>query len=401
MTVNRYFAIARSASVALLALLLALGLAATAQAGTRMYTGTYTIQAFGNDTTTGGTIKLQGDDFSGYPWHENCHVGPYHAKETITFPTTMGLNTLMFTLPKYGGQTAVHDTNADGIDDRALGCLPSQNNIGEPISASGSLQTTGSVMGVRTANDPRGIDLAVGVFKHFQLGGTLSLQSYGPYAFDVQYTNFSNDSATFRAGAGIGNFTWSEQEMTAMANPRGIVVVKEGPNQFGGTMQMLGSFFSNEGFYYKAHLSVAKYSWLFQYNGAGGATTVGGEIAGPGVTTTPNPIVTTLNGALYPSNVFGIHFSWTTGQVSLTAVQGPFPTVLARKGFDNRNATGLGEIQMVTPMLTRWVWLSGNYETASIGHLRLNFTPEPQEWLMLAAGVSMLGLLYRSSWRSR
>jgi hypothetical protein len=52
-------------------------------------------------------------------------------------------------------------------------------------------------------------------------------------------------------------------------------------------------------------------------------------------------------------------------------------------------------------MLTRWVWLSGNYETGSIGHIKLNFAPEPQEWLMLAAGVSILGLLYRSNRRSR
>lgn len=52
-------------------------------------------------------------------------------------------------------------------------------------------------------------------------------------------------------------------------------------------------------------------------------------------------------------------------------------------------------------MLTRWVRLSGNYEAGSIGHIKLNFAPEPQEWLMLAAGVSMLGLLYRSNRRSR
>ena len=32
---------------------------------------------------------------------------------------------------------------------------------------------------------------------------------------------------------------------------------------------------------------------------------------------------------------------------------------------------------MVTPMITRWVWLSGNYETASIGYGRLNFLLEP------------------------
>jgi hypothetical protein len=34
---------------------------------------------------------------------------------------------------------------------------------------------------------------------------------------------------------------------------------------------------------------------------------------------------------------------------------------------------------------------------ADIGVLKLAFAPEPQEWLMLAAGISMLGLLYRSN----
>ncbi len=52
-------------------------------------------------------------------------------------------------------------------------------------------------------------------------------------------------------------------------------------------------------------------------------------------------------------------------------------------------------------MLTRWVWFNRNYETADIGVLKLGFAPEPQEWLMLAAGISMLGLLYRSSRRRR
>jgi hypothetical protein len=165
-------------------------------------------------------------------------------------------------------------------------------------------------------------------------------------------------------------------------------------------MKMLGTLFSNEGFYYNAHLSVAKYSWLFQYNGAGGVT-LSGAITQPGQVTQTALIYTTLSGSTNLSNAFGFLFSWTTGTVSVTAIHGPFPTVLVRHGFDNRNAAGSGEIQLVTPMLTRWVWLAGNYETASVGNLRLSLTPEPQEWMMLGAGLSMLGLLYRSNRRSR
>ena len=75
------------------------------------------------------------------------------------------------------------------------------------------------------------------------------------------------------------------------------------------------------------------------------------------------------------------------------------PSAAGSTCVDNRNATGIGEIQMVTPMLTRWVWDFGNYESATIGILKLHFTPEPHEWLMLAAGISMLGLMRRSSRR--
>jgi hypothetical protein len=365
-----------------------------------MYSGSMVYHAFGNDTTTGATVKLQRDDFSAFPWGANCHVGAYHAKETITFPTPASANTVMFTLPRYGGQAAIHDTNADGIGDKASGCLQTSVELGAPMIGKGvTLMTTGASTTSRTAASPRGIDIPAGRFTAMH-SGVYSLADYGPYAFGILYTDLSNPAATFRNGGGIGNFTWSEETgMAPNIKKRGKVVVTEGPNQFGGTMKMLGTFYTNEGFYYKGHLSVAKYSWLFQYNGAG-AVTSGGVVTQPGGTSTPNTIYTTLSGAVYPSHVFGILFSWTTGTVSVTAVHGPFPTVLARNGFDNRDAQGAGEIQMVTPMLTRWVWLSGNYETASIGHLRLNLMPEPQEWMMLGAGLSMLGLLYRSNRRS-
>jgi hypothetical protein len=206
-----------------------------------------------------------------------------------------------------------------------------------------------------------------------------------------------NEKGTFSEGGGIGDFTWSE--MDAAAN-RGKMDVNAGPHQFGGTMRMLGSFFTNAGFYYSAHLSVAKYTWLFQFHGAGGITSINGQTTQPGLALGTAKIYTTLNGHRNPSKVFGKPLAWTTGTVSLTATHGPFPTVLARHGFDNRDDHGSGEIQMVTPMLTRWVWLSGNYETGSIGLVKLGFAPEPQEWLMLAAGVSILGLLYRSNRRS-
>jgi hypothetical protein len=38
---------------------------------------------------------------------------------------------------------------------------------------------------------------------------------------------------------------------------------------------------------------------------------------------------------------------------------------------------------------------SGVGNTGAIGILRIKFVPEPASWLMLAAGIGFLGLLYR------
>jgi hypothetical protein len=44
----------------------------------------------------------------------------------------------------------------------------------------------------------------------------------------------------------------------------------------------------------------------------------------------------------------------------------------------------------VTPVLTRWLQPAVNLETAGIGILRIKFVPEPQTWMMLVAGASLL-----------
>jgi hypothetical protein len=95
-------------------------------------------------------------------------------------------------------------------------------------------------------------------------------------------------------------------------------------------------------------------------------------------------------------NVEGSRFPWTTGSVTLTATgRGPHKTIHYSQGYDNRTASGKGTIQLVTPVLTRWLQPSVNYETGGIGILRIKFVPEPQTWAMLVAGVSLLGVGYR------
>ena len=88
-------------------------------------------------------------------------------------------------------------------------------------------------------------------------------------------------------------------------------------------------------------------------------------------------------------------FPWTTGVVEVTATGGPQSTVLKRTGYDNRTPGGAGNIQLVTPALTRWKNPVSDYYTGSIATIKLTFLPEPDAWLMLAFGIGTLAILYR------
>jgi hypothetical protein len=90
-------------------------------------------------------------------------------------------------------------------------------------------------------------------------------------------------------------------------------------------------------------------------------------------------------------------FPWTTGMVEVTATGGPQSTMLARTGYDNRTAAGAGNIQLVSPALTRWKNFTSDYYTGSIATLKLRLVPEPDAWLMLASGIGALSILCRMS----
>jgi hypothetical protein len=97
--------------------------------------------------------------------------------------------------------------------------------------------------------------------------------------------------------------------------------------------------------------------------------------------------------------VAGERFPWTTGSVTVTAKgRGPHKTVHYAKGFDNRNTTtptGKGTVQLVTPVLTHWTQPCCELDTGGVGILRLRFVPEPQTWVMLVVGASLLGVGHR------
>ncbi len=90
----------------------------------------------------------------------------------------------------------------------------------------------------------------------------------------------------------------------------------------------------------------------------------------------------------------------TTASVTLTATgRGPWKTVHYAQGYDNRTPiSGLGTIQLVSPLLTTWLIVGApafDFETGGIGILQIKFVPEPQMWAMLVAGASLLGVAFR------
>lgn len=174
--------------------------------------------------------------------------------------------------------------------------------------------------------------------------------------------------------------------------------VKAGEHGFGGTMRLLGTFYSHEGFKSVYDTYVARYTWLFDLFGAeaqGSGT--------PAIEVDSNFYIGRFYGFANTTTVAAYAFSWTTGSVTVTAIGGPFQTVMGRVGHDDRTPHGSGEIQMVSPAVTRWIFGDGAnaYFTGGVGILKVQIAPEPHEWMLLGAGLSMLGLLYRANRRSR
>ena len=79
-------------------------------------------------------------------------------------------------------------------------------------------------------------------------------------------------------------------------------------------------------------------------------------------------------------SVEGERFPSTTRSVTVAATgRGLHKTIHYAHGYDNRNMTtpsGLGTIQLVTPVLTRWLQPAYRYETGGIGILRIRFVAD-------------------------
>jgi hypothetical protein len=366
------------AALGVLTALGVLGLAASAQAGARMYTGSLIIHAFGNDASS---------SYIGIPLTGNCNQAPYRTKETLTFPTTpTGTQTFMITIPAYGGAvlTGGVDTNGDTLPDFPAGCAPDTVKVGDPLTGAGPVNTTGATNTARATNDPRKFTLPIWALRKQKSGA--SLDGYNVYLWDVHFADLHNDVGVFSKGGGDGTFL--------VTHPGRRANQTAGKNQFGGVMQLLGSYRSSEGYLYANFIrSVFPFDWLFNYLGHGGQATAGGVVTRGYTETYPVFYYTLESGYYAPAGTVSAEvFKWTTGTVTVTASGSFFPTVLQRNGYDNRTPMGSGAVQLVSPMLTKWTGIFPK-ETASIGILKVNFAPEPSEWMLLTSGISMLGLM--------
>jgi hypothetical protein len=356
-----------------------------------MYTGSLVIHAFGNDTTTGPFPPYSTLTYFGIPLTGQCKSGSYHAKETLAFPTTpTGTQVFTFTIPAYGGQVANLDTNGDGVPDIISGCGRTSLRAGDPLSGVGPVNTTGVTNTARATNDPRGFTLPAWALRKRKSGASLS--QYGVYLWEVHFADLRNDAGSFAKNGGDGTFAVAHSGKNAK---RGVIQTA-GNNKFGGVMRLLGSYGDNEGYLYNgAVTTVAYFNWLFDYLGHGGQATDGGVVTAGYTKSHLNYFYTRASGYRGTSTVYAEVFKWTTGTVTVTALGGTFPTILQRKGYDNRTPMGSGAVQLVSPMLTKWVG-AGSSTTASIGIMKVHFAPEPREWVLLASGVSTLGLM---AWR--
>ncbi len=375
--------------------ILALVVASSSQAGVvSMYNlGTLTIKAFGNDTTTGSTYPSNTNVYLGLPFGQHCNSA--HGTGTTscggTYPSAQAGS------PLFGGDVVNVTTSsaapakfglAQGQLARKLGTLPTVWNSG-PFTT--YTRTTSGAQGTMTVynSNPNHVKIPL----NGNPGGSFSY--YPPYIYSYSYADLKNQAGNFFGGGGPGSFTYHDGATSVAAK-----VTPTSANQFGGTMALLGHQTSRAGYFINGGLSIIPSSpWLFQ--AVGGKGTGNNSTMAYTLTATGTGMHTVLTGT-FTEYVRAMAFPWTTGVAQVDAPQGPFVTHMKRTGYDARTAGGIGNIQMVSPMLTHWTNPStgSDYATGGIGVMKLKFVPEPGSMLLLGAGISLLGLVYRSTRRS-
>jgi len=311
-----------------------------AQADPKLYAGTLVVHTFGNQVTTGTGTTMGGMTSTG------------------TGNPTVSATSLFLALPL----GAFCSPGAGGTS-----CGITTLTRGAPLTGSGTAS-------VSTGPSPVGFTLPAGVLRRTTSG---SLPGY-PTTSSRTTASVYNGPGSFSDRGGPGDVSYEAD------TGQGMVYVTPGKNRFGGTLRILGSMRSSVVLTSYGYVLTGGWSWLWPV--------IGGSYAG--MTSGPLTLHATAYSITTSSPLVASGFSWTTGTVSLTATRGG-PTVLTSSGYDNRTPLGGGTIQLVTPQLVHWGSGSAAFDTGAIAILNLRFVAEPAGWLVLLAGVGLLGVLYR------
>ena len=342
------------------------------QAATSMYVvGKLTIPSFANDTTTGLSAPFYSTNYLGVPFGQHCNSA-HGTGTTVCYATSY--------------YQSAHDGSP----------LVGTGHFSVGSSASGAINLPQSLLSVKLGSVPT-VFTTTDFAKKPQNGvpgGSFSY--YPPYIYSYTYADLKNAAGNFFAGGGPGTQAFYA---TAGGAAAGSMFTTKGPGagKFGGTMSLLGVFQTHFAYAISGGFTIGTDDWLVDWQGAG-TVAPGGTL---GVQTKTSTGTNKHNVLLVTNTVYitASAFPWTTGYATVNATRGPFYTKFARTGYNNRTAGGAGNIQMVSPMLTHWKTPAAglDYETGSIGVMTLKFTPEPSSAMLLVAGVSLLGLVYRNN----
>ncbi len=405
--------------------LLSVGIAAatTAQAGTQLFEGSWIIKAFGNEITTGtgesafyqATRVPLGNQcnnfmprcsFSSTPVTSMDKWDPLGGTLTGINPFCTPFTVFSATMRPAKGATATHMNGirippiyrnptfftGNGAPNTTF-CSGATSIVqkGSPVVGTFTAVTTVNQLGAFSFGSAPATG-SMGIRVTGQIGEFAA--SY-PYIYSYTYATFYNARGVFGPNAGPGSFTVAYKTGGVTVAK---ITVKAGDNKFGGTMQMLGALTTKACYYSNNGCWLGGSDWKYNVAGATAMTDAGVVTAGY---VTIQTVMSYHTGIMQSSTFTGVgsRFPWTTGTVTVTAIgRGPHKTVHYEHGYDNRNTAtpyGKGTIQMVTPLITKWLGGETEYETAGIGILRIKFIPEPQTWAMLLAGASLIAVGHR------
>jgi hypothetical protein len=391
-----------------------------ASAATPMYVlGKYTQVSFGNDTTTGTTSPFASTNYLGIPFGQDCNYA--HGSRiapTAMVLTTTGLGTATTTVVYYTGYQCFGNSSYPSA--HAGSPLVGSGIISVDASPGGAIALPASLLAVKLGTAPTQFNTTTFTgtgpppgFVKKPLNGVPggSFSYYPPYIYSYSYADLKNAAGNFFAGGGPGTFahtgtiggapatrTLTDPPTISGSPPNAAIAsTTAGPNKYGGTMKLLGSFTTHFAYSIAGGQSVGSDPWLIEWLGNGTVTALGAVnvLTSMGTGTNKHNVLLETNTNYFSASAL----PWTTGAAHASALGGPFFSRFGRTGYDNRTAIGgEGKIQLVSPMLTHWRTPAAlvDYHTSSIGKLTLTFAPEPTSAMLLVAGVSVLGLVYRA-----